>query len=235
MSDGITWLAEPNAIDWTGHSVVIARDLAGEELARRVAATRFGFARDKQEPRFIGELTAQQAEDVMTGLFGHSHDAIALRHGEVGEWAFVVQHGGWYGQFGSEPPVSRGGAHVFHLSYEEENGKPVPPDFAYQHDGRTLCFFNLHLDSSWGFDGVTGDDPELCAALEADLTAAGLSLDAAEEQSENPEAVHRTCLKVIEQRFGLTLPRDQILNGPLPTSLMKANVTNCPFCGTKRP
>ncbi|MFE9309165.1 hypothetical protein ACFYM5_15920 [Streptomyces sp. NPDC006706] len=30
------------------------------------------------------------------------------------------------------------------------------------------------------------------------------------------------------------VPRDQILNGPLPTALMKANVANCPFCGTKQ-
>ncbi|WP_146608258.1 hypothetical protein [Streptomyces sp. NTH33] len=232
MSDGITWLAEPKSIDWGGYSVVIAQDLAGEELARRVAATRFG--RNKQEPRFIGNLTAQQTEDVMAGLFGHIHDAIALRHGEIDEWAFVVQHGFWYGGFGPEPPVSRGGAHVFHLWYEEENGKPVPPHFAYQHDGRTLSYFNLHLDGSWGYDGVTGDDRELCAAVEADLTAAGLPLDDPDELSEDRDRVHRTCLEVIERRFGLTLPRDRILDGALPTVLMKANVATCPFCGTKQ-
>ncbi|MFJ2716833.1 hypothetical protein [Streptomyces sp. NPDC087437] len=131
--------------------------------------------------------------------------------------------------------LSRRDAHVFHLSYEEGDGKPVPPDFAHQHDGRTLCFFHLHLDSWWGFDGVSGGDPDLCAALEGDLTAAGLSLDDPGEQSEDPEAVHRTCLKVIGRRFGLTLPRDQILNGPLPTVLMKANVANCPCWARSSP
>ncbi|MGX4689244.1 hypothetical protein [Streptomyces sp. JNUCC 63] len=46
--------------------------------------------------------------------------------------------------------------------------------------------------------------------------------------------MHRASLEVIEQRFGLTLPRHRILDEALPTVLMKANVANCPFCGTKQ-
>ncbi|MFF7191600.1 hypothetical protein ACFZAR_41985 [Streptomyces sp. NPDC008222] len=136
MTDGITWLAEPKSSDWGGYSVVIALYLAGEELAARVAAGRFG--RNKQLPRFLGSLTGWQADDAMSGLFGDTHQAIALRYGEIDEWSYVVQHGFWYGEFGHEPPVSRGGAHVYRLWYEEENGKPVPPYFSYEHDSRTI-------------------------------------------------------------------------------------------------
>ncbi|MGW5481940.1 hypothetical protein [Streptomyces sp. NPDC004008] len=228
MTDGITWLAEPKSIDWGGYSVVIALDLAGEELAARVAASRFG--RNKQLPRFLGSLTGWQADDVMSGLFGDTHQAIALRYGEIDEWSYVVQHGFWYGEFGPELPLSRGGAHVYRLWYEEENGKPVPPYFSYEHDGRTLCTFNLHLDGSWGYTGVDGD-PEVASALEAELRAAGLPPEDPERLVDDHRTVHRACLGVIERHFGLTLPREEILNSPLPTLLMKANVAQCPFCG----
>ncbi|MEU0007195.1 hypothetical protein ABZ079_23670 [Streptomyces sp. NPDC006314] len=231
MSEGITWLAEPKSIDWGGYSVVIAQDLAGDELARRVAATRFG--RNLQEPRFLGDLTAGQAGDIMTGLFGDTHDAIALRYGETGEWAYVVQHSSWYAEFGDQPPVSRGGAHVFRLWYEEENGKPVPPYFAYEHDGRTLCHFNLHLDGSWGSSRVDGD-PAVARALEARLTAAGLRLDDPEDRRDDRRGIHRACLGAIEEHFHLTLPREQILHGTLPTLVMKANSALCPFCGARQ-
>ncbi|MEU6370616.1 hypothetical protein ABZ876_34070 [Streptomyces sp. NPDC046931] len=231
MSDGITWLAEPKSIDWGGYSVVIALDLAGETLAARVAAGRYG--RNKQQPRFLGSLTGRQADDVMSGLFGDTHNAIALRYGEIDEWSYVVQHGFWYGEFGPEPPVSQGGAHIFRLWYEEENGKPVPPFFSYEHDGRTVCSFNLHLDGSWGSGRVDGD-ADVVSALEAELTAAGLRLDDPEGRGDDRRALHRTCLGVIERHFGLTLPRDEILNSPLPTLLMKANVAKCPFCGAQQ-
>jgi hypothetical protein len=64
--------------------------------------------------------------------------ALGLRYGEIGEWVFVVKYGGWPGAFFRQPPVSRGDAHVFQLEFEEENGKPVPPQFSYLHDDRLM-------------------------------------------------------------------------------------------------
>ncbi|MFF3905486.1 DUF6461 domain-containing protein [Streptomyces sp. NPDC001848] len=214
MPDGITWLAEPHPIDWFGYSVTIAQDIAGQELARRVAGTKHGSA---HEPRTIGQLTGQTALDLIQGLYGDSWDGIILRHGEIGEWAFVVKHGGWYVEFDEEPAVSHGGAHVFHLEYQEQNGKPVPPHFAYWHDGRRMCSFNLHLDTSWGDGEITGEDEDLVTHLRAEIEASGLPLGDTGE----PRFVHWSCLDILEQRFGLTLPRAQITEGMLPAVLLK--------------
>ncbi|MFE9443641.1 hypothetical protein ACFYO2_32750 [Streptomyces sp. NPDC006602] len=211
MTDGISWLAEPQSVAWGGYSIVIARDLASETLASRVADTVFGRRRDK---RSIGELTGRQVQDVLEGLCGAVHNGIALRHGEIDEWAYVVKYGGWQAEFGATPPVSRGEAHVFLLEYEEENGKPVPPQFAYLHDERLMCAFNLHLDGSWGYDGVQGD-PEVASAVQERLTAAGLP-----DRELERRVVHRTSLEVLERHFGLTLPRQRILEETLPTMLL---------------
>jgi hypothetical protein len=213
VTDGITWLAEPQSIDWFGYGVTLAQDLAGEELARRVSGTK---GAQPPEPRRIGQLTGQTALDLLTGLYGDGTGGVVLRHGEVGEWAFVVKHGGWYGEFDEEPAVSRGGAHVFHLEFEEQNGKPVPPHFAYWHDGRRMCGFNLHLDRSWGDGEITGEDENLVAQLRAETEASGLPLDDPDERG----FVHWSCLDILEQRFGLALPRARITEGMLPAVLL---------------
>ncbi|WP_328752394.1 hypothetical protein OHT57_43040 [Streptomyces sp. NBC_00285] len=213
MTDGITWLAEPRSIAWGGYGIVMARDLESESLARRVAATGF---RGRTSTRFIGELTGRQTQDVLDGVFGSGHEEIALRHGEVGEWSYVVKYGCWQAQFGPAPRVDRGELHVFQLEFEEENGKPVPPNFAYCHDERLMCAFNLHLDGSWGYDGVQGE-PGLASAVQDRLTAAGLP-----DHDLDRRTVHRTSLKVLQEHFGLSLPRRRIVEGALPTLLLTA-------------
>ena len=196
MTDSIAWLAEPQSIAWGGYSVVIAPDLESESLARRVAET----AHRPASPRAIGELTL---------------DGIALRHGELDKWSYVIKYGGWQGEFGTgSRPVDRGGLHVFHLEYEEENGKPVPPHFAYRHDENLMCAFNLHLDGSWGHGSPEGD-PDVVTAVQERLSAAGLP-----DEDLDDSVVHRRCLKVLHRHFGLTLPRERILTETLPTLLL---------------
>jgi len=211
MTDGIAWLAEPQSIAWGGYSVVMARDLESESLARRVAATAF---RQRTRARSIGELTGRQVQDVLDGVFGDGHQEIALRHGELGEWSYVIKYGGWMAEFGPTPRVDRGELHVFHLEFEEENGKPVPPQFSYCHDERLMCAFNLHLDGSWGYDGVRGE-PEVATAVQDRLAAAGLP-----NHDLDRRTVHRTSLKVLQEHFGLSLPRRRIVEGTLPTLLL---------------
>ncbi|MFJ7990416.1 hypothetical protein [Streptomyces sp. NPDC096351] len=139
---------------------------------------------------------------------------IGLRLGCSGAWVYVA-YGCWPGEFGPLEAVSRDGAHVFLLEYEEANGKPVPPQFEYFHDGRLLSAFNLHLDGSWGYEGVQGD-PATADRLQERLTAAGLP-DPGRERRE----VHLTTLRVVQDFFGLSLPRDPIVNGPLPAVLLE--------------
>lgn len=211
MTDGIAWLAEPQSIAWGGYSVVIAPDLESESLARRVAETLYRPRRT----RSIGELTGRQLEDLLEGLYDDTFGGLALRHGELDEWSYVIKYGAWQGEFGGAGrPVDRGGLHVHHLEFQEENGKPVPPYFTYRHDEKLMCTFNLHLDGSWGHGSPEGD-PEVAAAVLERLTAAGLP-----DHDLDRRAVHRTSLEVIQKHFGLTLPRERILDGNLPTMLL---------------
>lgn len=213
MTDGITWLAEPRAIAWSGYGIVMARDLDSESLARRVAQTAL---RKNGRPRSIGELSGQQVQDVLEGLFDDLSKEVALRHGELGEWSYVVKYGGWAAEFGDTPPVDRHELHVFHLEFDEWNGKPVPPWFTYRHDERLMCRFNLHLDDSWSCGSPEGA-PEVAAAVRDRLTAAGLPAENLDRRT-----VHRTSLQVLQEHFGLTLPRRDIVEGALPTLLLTA-------------
>ncbi|MFE2066578.1 hypothetical protein ACFXDH_30085 [Streptomyces sp. NPDC059467] len=129
MTDGIAWLAVPHSIAFGGYSVVLARGLDAEELVSRFTATVFGPARTV---RSLGRLTGKELIDAVEDDSWGPCPATGLRHGEVGEWVFLVKYGGRQAEFGSQAPVSRGGAHVFELEFEElefeeENGKPVPP------------------------------------------------------------------------------------------------------------
>ncbi|MFB8032287.1 hypothetical protein ACFC5Z_04900 [Streptomyces sp. NPDC056004] len=163
----------------------------------------------------VGELTGADLIERLEDEYGDFHEEIALRHEEHGGWAYAVMYGGRQGEIDDLRPVSRGGAHVFHLEFEEENGKPVPPHFSYLHDGRVMCAFNLHLDRSWGYDGVDGD-PEAAAPVKWLLNAAGLSREDMPRQD-----AHHIALAVLEGHFALTLPRTRILEAPLPTVVLE--------------
>ncbi|GLV88511.1 hypothetical protein Slala03_82000 [Streptomyces lavendulae subsp. lavendulae] len=212
MTDGTTWLAAPQSIAFGGYHVVLARGLTPSELADRLAE-------NVDDMRCIavavGEHTGESLEELLDDTFGDPSDGIALRLGRAGDWVFAVAYGGWPGEFGSVEPVSRGGVHACLLEYEEENGKPVPPMFEYAHDGRLLSACNLHLDASWGYQGVAGD-PETAARLQNLLTNAGLPNPDLERRD-----VHRTALGVIERFLGISLPKALIVEGTLPAVLLE--------------
>ncbi|MFE3629050.1 DUF6461 domain-containing protein [Streptomyces goshikiensis] len=212
MTDGTTWLAAPQSIAFGGYHVVLARGLSPNELGGRLAAAVYDR---KHIAVAVGDHTGDSLLELMDDTYGDSFDGIGLRLGFAGDWTYAVAYGGWQAEFGPLAPASRDGAHVCLLEYEEENGKPVPPQFAYFHDGRLLAACNLHLDASWGYDGVDGD-PETAARLQELLTSAGLP-DPERDRGE----VHRTALGVVEKFFGLSLPKDLIVNGTLPTVLLE--------------
>ncbi|WP_063992042.1 MULTISPECIES: hypothetical protein [unclassified Streptomyces] len=213
-TDGIAWLAAPRSIVYGGYSVLLARGLGSGELVDRFAATVLGPERAVCP---VGEVTGEELVELLEDEYGGVHEEIALRHGEHEGWAYAVMYGGWPSELGSLLPVSRDGAHVFHLVFEEENGKPVPPWFTYVHDERLLCAFNLHLDRSWGHDGVEGE-PEAAAPLQRLLNAAGLP----DENLPHRDA-HRVSLEVLERHFALTLPRARILGTALPAVVLESD------------
>ncbi|MFJ4716582.1 DUF6461 domain-containing protein [Streptomyces sp. NPDC088785] len=208
MTDGTTWLAAPRSIAFGGHHVTLARGLSPQELARRLAGALEYEGDHDVVP--VGEHTGDSFLDLMDDDY-----AIGLRLGRAGEWAYAVAYGGWQGEFGELASVSRDGAQVCLLEYEEENGKPVPPQFASFHDDRLLAAFNLHLDGSWGYERVVGD-PATAARLQERLTAAGLP-----DPGRDPREVHRAALAVVEEFFGLSLPREPIVTGTLPAVLLE--------------
>ncbi|MEW2374380.1 hypothetical protein AB0940_34260 [Streptomyces sp. NPDC006656] len=212
MTDGTTWLA-PQSIAFGGYHVVLARGLSPQELAERLAATLQYDAEHVAVP--VGEHTGDSLLELMDNTYGDPLDGIGLRLGRDGDWTYAVAYGGWPGEFGPLAPVSLDGAHVCLLEYEEENGKPVPPQFEYFHDGRLLSACNLHLDASWGYQGVDGD-PVTAVRLQQLLTAAGLP-----DPERNEGEVHRTALGIVEKFFRLSLPKGPIVSGTLPAVLLE--------------
>ncbi|WP_020117064.1 hypothetical protein [Streptomyces canus] len=55
----------------------------------------------------------------------------------------------------------------------------------------------------------------MVAAVQQRLMAAGLP-----DEDLDDRAVHRACLEVLQRHFGLTLPRERILEDTLPTLLL---------------
>lgn len=226
MTDGTTWLAAPQSIIFGGYRVVLARGLSPQELANRLAET---VSYDAQHIVVeVGAHTGESLLELMDDTYGDSFDGIGLRLGSAGDWAYAVAYGGWQGEFGPLTPVSRGGAHVCLLEYEEENGKPVPPQFAYFHDGRLLSACNLHLDASWGCQGVEGDRAT-AAPLQELLTAAGLP-----DPERDDREVHRTALGIVERYFGLSLPQGPIVRGTLPAVLVEPAWSTAGLPGSRR-
>ncbi|WP_316767186.1 hypothetical protein [Streptomyces sasae] len=143
--------------------------------------------------RSLGRLTGKELIAAVQDDSWGPYPATGLRHGEIDEWVFVVKYDGRQAEFGSQAPVSRGGPHVFELEFEEENGKPVPPQFSCLHDDRLVCAFNLHVDGSWGYYGVKGDR-EVAVGVQEMPAAAGLP------DADMPRRdVYRTALEIIER------------------------------------
>ncbi|WP_328788611.1 MULTISPECIES: DUF6461 domain-containing protein [unclassified Streptomyces] len=213
MTDGTTWLAEPQSIAFGGYYVVLARGLAPDELVGRLVESVNGWS---CKAVAVGDRTGDGLLEFMDDTYGGCCVEIGLRLGRAGDWTYAVAYGGWQGEFGSLTPLSRDGAHICVLQFEEENGKPVPPQFEYAHDGRLLSACNLYLDGSWGSEEVEGD-PATALRLQELLTAAGLP----DEELDDRE-VHRTALGVIERFFGLSLPEEAIVHGTLPAVVLES-------------
>ncbi|MFD9371289.1 DUF6461 domain-containing protein [Streptomyces sp. NPDC060020] len=213
MTDGTTWLAEPRSIAFGGYHVVLARGLTQDELVCRLAKAVYGSVRAAVA---VGDHTTDSLLQLLEDTYGDLYAEIGLRLGRAGDWTYAVAYGGWQGEFRPLTEVSRDGADICLLEYEEENGKPVPPQFAYFRDGCLLSACNLHLDGSWGYEGVEGD-PATAVRLQDLLTSAGLP-----DHERDDGEVHRIALGVIERFFGLSLPKDAIVHGALPAVVLES-------------
>ncbi|MFE2672884.1 hypothetical protein [Streptomyces hygroscopicus] len=139
-------------------------------------------------------------------------DSIAVRYGDHAGLGFAIAYGHWPSVLGPayHDGTSQDGAHVFELYYEEQNPKVPPPVFAYFHDDRYVCGFNMYM-YTWSQE-ITGPGADL---IRADVIAAGIP------EERKRDTAHRASLAVLEQRFELALPRDLILGASLPTALLR--------------
>lgn len=203
MNDGIAWIAR-DGISWLGYCVTLARGVDPEELVSRLAGD--------ADPVPLGQYTRDDLETYLAERDrGQSTcDDIAVRYGRSGDLVFAVADGHWPGEMGPgyTDGLSKNGAHVFQLYYEAENPKVPPPDFIYLHDERTVCAFDMTF--TWSSE-IVGSSPEL---VQDEVLAAGLPGET------NRDVAHARSLAVVERRFRLTLPREQVLYGTLPAALI---------------
>lgn len=205
MNDGIAWIAR-DSISWLGYCITLARGMEPEELVGRLS--------EDSPPTLLGQYTGNDLETYLESRNGERGviDSIAVRYGVSGDLAFAVADGYWPGEMGPDysDGLSRDGAHVFQLYYEKENPKLPPPIFSYLHNEHALCDFNMYMHT-WSSE-VTGSTPEL---IQDDILNAGIP-----EETER-DVAHANSLAIVERRFQLTLPKEQVLHGELPSALIK--------------
>ncbi|MEV5877421.1 hypothetical protein AB0L75_24980 [Streptomyces sp. NPDC052101] len=199
MSDGITWVAEENHPLPGGYCVILARGLGPEDLVHRLVPD--------EQPRPTGPRTQEAFEDELKELLratGRHYPMAGVRYGSVGDLSFAIGRGQWELALGRHdtPVIWYGDVHTYELYYFTEHPNVPEPHFRYSHDGSVRLCFDIDTDEAPYLFDVDGDD----AALVADMDSAGEVTPAFE---------------LLEQRFGLTLPKELILTGELPAAIIK--------------
>ncbi|MFC3578005.1 hypothetical protein ACFOZ0_33060 [Streptomyces yaanensis] len=195
MADGLQWLEYPVPLPG-GYCTIFTRGIDSEDLVRRLVSG--------AEPRFIGLRTHKAFEADLFQLDRSKpvDTTVGVRYGSVGDLSFSIGYGPWQetlSQFDT-PEISHGGAHTYELYFMAEHPNVPPPHFRYNHDGVYEVMCDLNNDDWVGVVNVLGNNAELVAALEADK---------------------RRPMEILEQRFGLTLPKEAILTGTLPAAIIK--------------
>ncbi|MYS17860.1 DUF6461 domain-containing protein [Streptomyces sp. SID4982] len=191
---GICWLAE---CEWH-FGVTFAHGLTAEELAVRLGAT----------PGSRPSVTADAAIMLLTDA-----DVGVARIGEAGGWAFAVEYGESRGtRHDVLKMVSRGGVTAVNLDPQAFH---PPPMFSCAVDDDLVCSFGLGEEwRRWG------SEPDL---LQEDLEDAGVILPGGQYLETSGDRHSRRIalsLGVVEKRFSLSLPRDQVLDGALPLAVI---------------
>lgn len=200
MPDGISWVAEEDEPLPGGYCVVLARGLTPEDLVRRLAPD--------TRPRLVGPRSQEAFEDEMRELLratGRHYPVAGVRYGSAGDLAFAVGCGQWELALGRHetPVIWHGDVHTYELYYFADHPNVPEPHFRYGHDGGVRLCFDIDTEETPYLFDAWGDD----AALVADME----------------RAAHVTpALELLEQRFGLTLPKELILTGELPAAVIKS-------------
>ncbi|WP_406385404.1 DUF6461 domain-containing protein [Streptomyces sp. NBC_01618] len=206
MSDGLAWIADAwwsSTLNAGDLYITCARGLTPEQLAERMA---------DHEPVEIGPALTMHEASRMVDL---TQIYCVGRVGRSDDWSFIVECGGSEG-WALDPAVSCG-AEVLILDPRPDD---PPSFFTYLADGEV----QLHFELGFGYDPA-GAQPDL---LRPALEAAGLippedSLDdlLGDDEELSPREQKRRVLTVAGEHFGLTLPRQLIESGQLPTAVTR--------------
>ncbi|OKJ39026.1 DUF6461 domain-containing protein [Streptomyces sp. CB01580] len=208
MTDDLAWVADA----WRGASpsatdlyITCARGLSPQQLAERMA---------DHEPVEVGPALTIQEAHRMVDL---AEIYRAGRIGQSGDWSFIVECVGSEG-WTLDPAVSRG-AEVLILDPRPDD---PPSFFTYLADGEV----QLHFELGFGYDPA-GAQPDL---LRPALEAAGvippedcIDVLLGEDEELSPAEEKRRVLKAAGEYFGLSLPRQAIENGQLPTVVTRTS------------
>lgn len=197
MDDGIQWLVD---LDYWGSSIVFARGISPEELAVRMG----GDPEAATEPITDAEIWDIGAEMYRPGADGDG----LIRVGECAGWSFALEYGD---STGSDRlvGVSRDGIEAIHLVPMLEH---PPATFAYAYNGRDVCGFGLGEENHrWG------EQPDL---LLPELVSGQVLCPGGNQlaypEDEHYKVTYRRTIAIIEKRFGLSLPTEQLEAGRLP-------------------
>ncbi|MGW7059517.1 DUF6461 domain-containing protein [Streptomyces sp. NPDC054904] len=197
MSGGIQWLVDQG--DWQ-HGVVLARGIEPGELGVRMGGT---------PGSVVSPITDTEAWNLVLDLATDDDDVV--RVGACGGWSFAIEYG--MGDGGDRlVEISRNGVEAIHLAPSPDH---PPAMFSYARDGADVCSFGLG-EEVWRW----GEQPDL---LLPELIAAGVLHPDGEYARPDGESYldrDRRTLALIETRFGLCLPRDEIVNQRLPAFLI---------------
>ncbi|MFE3760376.1 DUF6461 domain-containing protein [Streptomyces sp. NPDC059104] len=197
MSGGIQWLVDQD--DWQ-HGVVFARGIEPEELGVRMGGTPGSVA---------SPITGTEAWNMVMDLGNDDDDVV--RVGACGDWSFAVEYG--MSEGGDRlAAISRNGVEAIHLRPSPDH---PPAMFSYAKDGADVCSFGIG-EELWRW----GEQPDL---LLPELIAAGvLHPDGSYARWEGESYLDRDrhTLALIETRFGLSLPRDEVVNQRLQAFLI---------------
>ncbi|MFF3861264.1 DUF6461 domain-containing protein [Streptomyces sp. NPDC002209] len=197
MSGGIQWLVDQE--EWH-HGVVFARGIEPMELGVRMGGT---------PGSVVSPITDTEAWNMVLDLA--TDDDAVVRVGAGGGWSFAVEYG--MGNGGEKlAEISRNGVEAIHLDPSPDH---PPAMFSYARDGADVCSFGIG-EEVWRW----GEQPDL---LLPELIAAGVlhpDGEYARPEDESYRDRDRHTLALIESRFGLSLPRDEVLKQRLPAFLI---------------
>ncbi|MFD4413585.1 hypothetical protein [Streptomyces sp. NPDC058476] len=127
------------------------------------------------------------------------------RFGECAGWSYLIEQGWPSKALWAHPEVSMGGVEVLHLTPKPDD---PPRECWYYRDGVTVGRFDI---------GETPDE-QLAFLLPASEEGGLVDDPLLSEASEDFDSLRAT-LEALQQHFGLSLPREEILNGRLPAAV----------------